>query len=339
MSIRVEEAGVSGVERSRAKTTVTGANKVKAGINGKTVRLAGLPNLDLAREAGKSHASPAIDSLLRMMDLKSDSSKLELYLSEVVQSARDTANRVSKTRIDQLTNDKLAQLKVKQEKIAAAQAKLDEASRMQSSSKILSTLQKGLSWLLIGASLVVTAATAGLGSPIFIMAATLTIAVVVNQGVATATDKGIAAHVASLAGASDSVAMVCDIVVSIALVVATTALTAGAGSLAAATAAVKGLNISAVVQVAQEAGALTNASLDIAGAGISYDSGMAKGDSLDLNSVAKDMEANIQQMDAFLHHATDSMIESNERSNQLVTTLLKSYSDLSDAMTRVRFTG
>src|SRR5690606_17179543 len=160
----------------------------------------------------------------------------------------------------------------------------------------------------------------------------------VNQGVAMATGKGMIAHAASLAGASKNTAMWCDTIVSAALAVGSMLLVFGPFGLPAAAAAIRGLDtLRATVQGTDAVAGLTSGAIGLRNAGVSYEAGTATAEGLQLNSLAKEIEAKIQQMDVFLQHATDSMVASTDRNNQLVTALLKSYSDLSDAMTRVRF--
>ena len=293
---------------------------------------------EMAAKEGHSPRSPALQSLMNMVNFQADSASLELYLADIIESNRDTENRIGKSRIDLLTNSKLAQLKEKQDKIAEAQRKFDEAEKLQSASKVFSWIRFGISVFTAAASiaLICTGVGAGVGICMLgLLAVSLTSTV--NEGINLATGKGIAGHVATLAGASKKTAAYWDLGASIALFSLGALLAIGpliAACLTGATVATAAG--SAASSLTAGTGILTGI-IGFTQAVLSYSTSSASADGLNLSSLAKKYEAAIQQLDSYVQHATDSMIASNNRNNQTIENLIQSYSDVSDAMSLVIF--
>src|SRR5690606_15814203 len=150
-------------------------------------------------------SSPALDSLLGLMNFQVNPTTLELYLAEIIQTTRDTENRIGRARIDLLSNSKLSLLKEKEDKLAAAQKKFEEARALQSSSKFWSILTCGISVVVATASIALCPGVGlvMLGSLVATIAAT-------TQGVALATGKGIAGHAATIFGSDKQTAQRLD---------------------------------------------------------------------------------------------------------------------------------
>lgn len=297
----------------------------EAGI-GSIKNIPGLP-LPAARE-GLAQESPALDSLLSMMNLQTNPATLELYLAEIIQTSRDTANTIGKNRIDFLTNNKLSILKEKQQRLEEAQKKLDEAEKIQADSKIWSWIRFGVSLLTAAASLALIATGVGAGAGVLMLGFTIATVSALNEGVALASNKGIAGHVATAFGASKNSAMWVDTAFSITLTAASLLLLFGPFGLTAVPAAVSAINA---------AGGLTAGAIGIKNAVSGFSASDANATGLKLNGLAKEYEALIQQLDGYLQHATDSIVSSNNRNNEVLATLLRTYSDVSNAMSRVRF--
>ena len=289
---------------------------------------------------GQSPRSPALDSLLNMVNFQTDSASLELYLAEIIQSTRDTENRIGKSRIDLLTNNKLAQLKEKQEKIAEAQRKFDEAEKLQVGSKFFSWVRFGLSLLTTAAGgfLIFTGVGAGVGICMIGLVAVSAISTL-NEGVSLASGKGIAGHVASLAGASKKAAANWDFGASIALFALGFFLAAGVIAIPAAAGVATATVIEKFLSTSTKVSAAITTVISLVQTALNYRSSSVSADELDLRSVAKKYEAEIQQLDAYVQHATDSFIASNNKNNEIIESLIRSYSDVSNAMSRIRFAG
>lgn len=263
--------------------------------------------------------SPALDSLLAMARLEGNSDSLALSLAEIVQSSRDTANLLARNKIDQLLNSKLAILQEKQKRLQLAQKKFEEAERLQVGSALLSKLRFGISALLAVGSvaLLVSGVGSGLGAMLMLGAgAVMSTLSTVNEGLVLDNGKGIGGRLAHAAGANRDAAANWDMGVSLFIGLASAVL---------------------VAPVLGPVGGLLIASVDLANGGARYMASRATTKGLDLTSVGKRYEALIQELSTFLQQDTDNLIRSNDRTSDMLVSLLKTFSDVSGALTRVRF--
>lgn len=282
---------------------------------------AGILSLPPAAEARDAAISPAVKSLLSMANLNASAATLQLYLGEIVEQARNATNALERERIDELTQRQMSILQEKKQRLELAQKKFDEAEKLQLSSNILSKIRLGLSVLLTAVSigLMATGVGAGAGSLLMLGTCAIVSAVsTVNEALILDNGKGIAGRIAELAGASRSAASNWDMGVTMFL-----------GLLSAVFAA----------PLIGPIGGVLIGSVDLVNGGLRYAATTSSAEGLDLNSATKHYEALIQELSAFLQHASDNLIQSNTRHNELMASLMRSFSDLSQALSRVRFAG
>jgi len=261
--------------------------------------------------------SPALDSLLAMAKLQSNSASLTLSLAEVIEETRDTSNLLARKKIDQLMNSKLSFLKDKQERLELAQKKFDEAEKFQAEAKMGSWLRLIISTAVtvVGIACMFTGVASGIGLLMLGAATVFATLSTANEVLVLDNGKGIGGRLAQATGASKQVAEYWDIGVSVFL----------------------GIACAVLLFPAPPAASAIIVSVDLANGWTRFKASTASAEGMDLISVSKRYEAIIQDLSGFVQQDTDSLVRSNDRTSDMLASLLKTFSDVSGALTRVRF--